>query len=391
MFPMNHGKSLVELFKGHTRSVSVVTGSIITLFLIPQIKWGYGHAFREITSIIALASIAAIFASVLYLLLVLPVLRKATRLETGELLNKLSTVHMPIYLFWLYIVGCQLGVNLFTKYLLIIVPALCLVSLVSLFIKYPLPVGVFKQIPYLEISIFSSIIAITLSYFFYQARLGLENSMTRDVVKSLGISLLLINFPFFISFFQRVRSSEERLPWYRSYAFTTLLLLSTVTLVGFMIQDQSTHYFDTALSIAGYSLFLLSALGYISFTILSSHITKNAFFLSLFFVFSLWVTGIIWGTGYFFPARSQYWVFLNPLFVERIYVGGAHLDTLFHASISQMIETYGIPSTGLDGLPYLHYHFGSHWIFAQFSKLIHMDPINFYPCISTVPYCSLWS
>ena len=83
--------------------------------------------------------------------------------------------------------------------------------------------------------------------------------------------------------------------------------------------------------------------------------------------FSLYAAGASWGNGY-----------LNPLFVESLCLGQAHIDTLFHATISNMLRSYGIVSTGLDGLPFVPYHFGSHWLFAAVSNLLHVRVIDFY-------------
>ena len=69
--------------------------------------------------------------------------------------------------------------------------------------------------------------------------------------------------------------------------------------------------------------------------------------------------------------------FLNPFFVESLFKGG-HIDTLYHASISQMLKTYKVVSTGVDGLNYTNYHFGSHLIAASLSKLMEISVISYY-------------
>jgi hypothetical protein len=81
----------------------------------------------------------------------------------------------------------------------------------------------------------------------------------------------------------------------------------------------------------------------------------------------LYAAGSIWGGG-----------FENPLFVANLCNGYAHIDTLFHATLANMLRTYGTCSTGLDGLPHVLYHFGSHWVFARFSNLLDLPVIDFY-------------
>lgn len=76
---------------------------------------------------------------------------------------------------------------------------------------------------------------------------------------------------------------------------------------------------------------------------------------------------------------------LSPLFLEKIKLGAlngtaryAHPDPLFHTSIANMIRTYGVPSTGLNGVPILNYHIGSHWLFAGLSGLVGVSAFHIY-------------
>ncbi|NJO84718.1 MAG: hypothetical protein HC828_19435, partial [Blastochloris sp.] len=83
-----------------------------------------------------------------------------------------------------------------------------------------------------------------------------------------------------------------------------------------------------------------------------------------------WLTVMIWDKG-----------FLSPLLEEQIRArvdATVATDTLFHMAISSMIQTYGIPSTGLDGLPYLNYHIGSHWVFAMLANVLDTTPLTSY-------------
>ncbi|MDX1959899.1 MAG: hypothetical protein SFU98_15115 [Leptospiraceae bacterium] len=45
-------------------------------------------------------------------------------------------------------------------------------------------------------------------------------------------------------------------------------------------------------------------------------------------------------------------------------------DTLFHSSIAEMIKNYGKVSTGLHGLPRVHYHVLSHFLYAQVASIL---------------------
>jgi hypothetical protein len=79
---------------------------------------------------------------------------------------------------------------------------------------------------------------------------------------------------------------------------------------------------------------------------------------------------------------KQVWTqnYLNPLAPEA-YVGGnnfLHQDTFFLSSITGMIKTYQVASSGLFGLVPLTYHIGSNILFASLSQLCNLHVIEFY-------------
>ncbi len=72
------------------------------------------------------------------------------------------------------------------------------------------------------------------------------------------------------------------------------------------------------------------------------------------------------------------------LIMEKLWYGDVHQDTLFHAAISAMIKTYGVASTGLQGLVPVHYHILSHQGFAALSILSGVHVLEVY---RHRPYC----
>ncbi len=71
--------------------------------------------------------------------------------------------------------------------------------------------------------------------------------------------------------------------------------------------------------------------------------------------------GVLAGLGYFLLVNAQ--GYTNVLSPEQALVGTSNLDTLFHASIANMLVKHGELSTGLDGFVPLKYHFLSHiWL-----------------------------
>lgn len=83
---------------------------------------------------------------------------------------------------------------------------------------------------------------------------------------------------------------------------------------------------------------------------------------------------ILYGEGY-----------LSPVFLERVAITGTgNQDTLFHSAIAQMLSVYGIPSTGLDGTPWLHYHWASHWLYGGLADVADVRAIRAYQLLPGV-------
>jgi hypothetical protein len=80
-----------------------------------------------------------------------------------------------------------------------------------------------------------------------------------------------------------------------------------------------------------------------------------------------WLGASVWSQGS-----------LSPFTWEKMLNGTVHPETLFHTTITNMVRYYHVPSTGLDGLPKLHYHYGSHIIFATLASALNSDTITFY-------------
>jgi hypothetical protein len=125
-----------------------------------------------------------------------------------------------------------------------------------------------------------------------------------------------------------------------------------------------------------YPLMLIVALaGYVFFFLSLTAFLRNTkglpvfIFLTSCLIFAVWLSSLCWA------------FMLKPIFFESIVAASSKLwltDTLYHVSMTQMIKTYHVPSTGIDGIPYMKYHFGSHWLFAMLSKLLKLSVADFY-------------
>jgi hypothetical protein len=104
-------------------------------------------------------------------------------------------------------------------------------------------------------------------------------------------------------------------------------------------------------------------------------IWKDIKYILLFSLFSVYIGSAMWKYGW-----------QGPLYLEQLSSTQLNeIDVNFHASIIGIIKTYFVPSTGLNGTPYLPYHWGIHWIFAQYSNILNLNGFWFanlgYPLI----------
>ncbi len=93
----------------------------------------------------------------------------------------------------------------------------------------------------------------------------------------------------------------------------------------------------------------------------------------------IWVTGVVHGNGIH-----------HPLWLERLSMGWMHIDQLFHGTIAQMINTYGVSSTGIQGTPYFPYHFGSHVILGRLADLFDVHVLESYNVVFPIVIIPLY-
>lgn len=173
-------------------------------------------------------------------------------------------------------------------------------------------------------------------------------------IQTVGLSLFITLFADNLAYLIKRKSSQR--PLYTLVGILTALIFS-------FIQQFIKLNMGVLLTFFGYLFLLSNTISYIRL-----HFSwKTIFYLFLFVMFGFWISANVWGLG-----------FHHPLLEENLNAGITYIDGLFHASISQMIKTYGVPSTGLNGVPYLHYHWGTHWLIAQLSNLLNISMLGFY-------------
>jgi hypothetical protein len=215
---------------------------------------------------------------------------------------------------------------------------------------------------YAQAAFFASLMGPVIAAIGFLGRQGFPDNSPLQWAKFVGLSWFLIHFSYAARKLFRTPGDPLAAVWWQGHAALTLAGLALVVACG-VEQAGVTRVATAILAILGTAAFVLRLVMY-GASLRSLHVV----WLGLFgLLMGLSAAGSVWGGG-----------FENPLFVENLCNGYAHIDTLFHATLANMLRTYGTCSTGLDGLPHVLYHFGSHWAFARISNLLDLPVIDFY-------------
>jgi hypothetical protein len=200
-----------------------------------------------------------------------------------------------------------------------------------------------------KISLFCASIPVFGIPMFLLFRAGFEEKFYIELITCLGFSFFFLFVPLAISRYKHGGKSE---------VVVLVISLFAVSVFSFPILRYLVCVAGLGCYINCLSIFLktkrsmLKALG--------------VFIVILYFI--VWVVFTVWGGA-------------RPTLYESLSVSREVFqvqDLFFHCSIAQMIKHYGVPSTGLQGTPLIYYHYGSHWFFAQMSKLTDMSVVKIY-------------
>lgn len=214
----------------------------------------------------------------------------------------------------------------------------------------------------LTAAIFASVVAGVLTGLYVAARIGLRDNSVAVALETLSLSLFVLFAPPIFRSLVGLLGLKPDGSWLSSDSAISLAAFLVLPITGFAGRSVGVTAL-TAFEVLGFAFFAVSFLGWLR----GSGIGRSLLFLLLSLLFGLWVAGAVWGSGY-----------QNPLYEEAL-AAGYYLskDILLNASLSGMIQTYGIPSTGLDGLIYCSYHWGAYWCFAGIGEILRMDTIKF--------------
>ncbi|MEO5904520.1 MAG: hypothetical protein ABIQ55_10940, partial [Gemmatimonadaceae bacterium] len=187
---------------------------------------------------------------------------------------------------------------------------------------------------------FAGITSILLGLLYWMSRIGFANPI-RPVAISVGIALFVIALPAVMTSFRQSAfgATEE---WWGSQMVIMLVAFAFTALAGFAVHVVHVN--------AGVPIALI---GTVSFVVVffrwlrGSTLLPAAGVVVFASVMAVWIGGVTWGTRY-----------KTPVFWETIgNRGNVHHDPLYNVAIANMMRAYGKPSTGLDGLAYIPYHY----------------------------------
>lgn len=200
-------------------------------------------------------------------------------------------------------------------------------------------------------AIFGSILSIVMSTAFCLSRVGFLIHYA-SVARVLGLALLILNVAAF---------GGNR--WFRNAPALTLMAIAAIGLTGWFFPGAG--LLGWLFAAIGYSLFAFNFAVWLSDNLGSLRFLLVALLVSL--TVGVYVSGKFWGLGC-----------AQPLVEERLALNVGHIDAPFNASIANMLRAFGKPSTGLDGIPYVGYHIGSHWLAASLAPLCGEGVFEFY-------------
>lgn len=205
----------------------------------------------------------------------------------------------------------------------------------------------------LSINFFLLVVSLVFGAYYYWFRKSIDQTVLYQIVKAIALSSILLNLPDIICYYTRSKY----------YGMATILVMLFFSIIGFIFTPSSFLIILIAIILLFHQI--------VRFITIYQHLDSKVYYFSFAVILSF-IVG--WSLVITFYGQNYH----HPLFMEKLAIGQAHIDTLFHTAICYLFSNYNIPSTGLHGLQYIHYHYGSHIIMACLAKLINLKPIIFY-------------
>jgi hypothetical protein len=230
------------------------------------------------------------------------------------------------------------------------------------------PTVAFRSRDRLTASVFASIAACGLALLYWISRIGFPTPFM-PVFITAGLALFIICVPSILAAFIDTAEISTASRWWRSAPALGLACLVITAAAGFVAYPTGFNL-GIPIAIAGDIAFLVAVFLWLR----KARFVSASLLLGLAVCITAWTAGIAWGTRY-----------KTPLFWEQLSDrGNVHHDPLYYVSMANSMRAYGVPSTGLDGVPYTPYHYGSAWLNSQWADLASVDVLSFYSLGPTV-------
>jgi hypothetical protein len=199
---------------------------------------------------------------------------------------------------------------------------------------------------------------------YWLMRIGFDNPLV-PVVRPVGLAVFIFTFPEVVSWihWRARRTGVVFAAWWLSYPFLWLVALGVTAILGRLVPAIGINPFPV-IGFVGAVAFAVILVRWLPGASPGRTLTIIAGALA----FSVWAAGVVWGR-----------IYKNPLFLENFILDGkVHHDSLYLSAIGNMLRTYHVATTGVDGLNYVPYHWGTGWLFAQWSNLTGAQVLDFY-------------
>ena len=223
--------------------------------------------------------------------------------------------------------------------------------------------------PFDTVIVVCGLLSIGIAAVYSVMRIGFDDSML-PVMKTVALALFIFSFPASGTLFGRHQSDR----WWVSYPFLWIIGLALTAVLGRLVSATGIDAFP-----------FVAVVGPLSFVIVlvrwlpRASAVRTLALIGGCAAFSVWASGVVWGRNY-----------KNPLFYENFILDGRiHHDSLPLMAIANMLRTYHTASTGIDGLNYIPYHWGTPWLFGQLANLLGAHVFDFYQrgfAVTMIPF-----
>jgi hypothetical protein len=212
--------------------------------------------------------------------------------------------------------------------------------------------------PFYLVNILLFILSATLGSFYLILSIDYADGLPLIIIEFISLTSIILFLPELIRFIIDRVGGVRKQWWFYSNSFLTIIILSLVSLIGYFLTIHSVPA-NTYLVIIATPLVLICTALYVYYYF---HPIDFVYYI-LFFILSFYIGSVIWMNGW-----------QGPLFLEQLSLMNlTNVDVLFHSAVIGVIKTHSYPSTGIDGIPYLPYHWGSHWFLANLSNLLNQN------------------